>query len=50
MADFKRNYFQKSIKAKGPRANNRIASHEVHVIAKDGENHGILKLRRFGFN
>ena len=44
MADFKRNYFQRSTKAKGPRANNRIASHEVHVIAKDGENLGILNL------
>ena len=44
MADFKRNYFQRNTKAKGPRANNRIASHEVHVIAKDGENLGILNL------
>ena len=44
MADFKRNYFQRSTKARGPRANNRITSHEVHVIARDGENLGILNL------
>ena len=44
MADFKQNYFQKRIKARGPRSNNRITSNEVQVIASDGENLGILNL------
>ena len=44
MSDFKQNYFQKRTKPKGPRSNNRITSHEVQVIASDGENLGILNL------
>ena len=44
MPDFKKNYFQKRTKPKGPRSNNRITSHEVQVIASDGENLGILNL------
>ena len=44
MADFKKNYFQRRTKPKGPRSNHRIPSHEVHVIASDGENLGILNL------
>ena len=44
MADFKKNYFQKRTKPKGPRSNNRITSREVQVIASDGENLGILNL------
>ena len=44
MADFKQNYFQRRTKAKGPRTNNRITSSEVQVIARDGENLGILNL------
>ena len=44
MADFKQNYFQRRTKAKGPRINNRITSQEVQVIARDGENLGILNL------
>ena len=44
MADFKQNYFQRRSKPKGPRANNRITSPEVQVIAGDGENLGILNL------
>ena len=44
MPDFKQNYFQKKTKPKGPRSNNRITSHEVQVIASDGENLGILNL------
>ena len=44
MPDFKQNYFQKRTKSKGPRSNNRITSHEVQVIASDGENLGILNL------
>ena len=44
MPDFKQNFFQKRTKPKGPRSNNRITSHEVQVIASDGENLGILNL------
>ena len=42
MTEFKQNYFQKRTKSKGPRANNRISSREVQVIASSGENLGIL--------
>ena len=42
MAEFKQNYFQKRTKSKGPRANNRINSREVQVIASSGKNLGIL--------
>ena len=44
MPDFKQNYFQRRTKPKGPRSNNRITSHEVQVITRDGENLGILNL------
>ena len=44
MADFKRNYFQRRTKPRGPRSNNRITSSEIQVIASDGENLGILNL------
>ena len=44
MADFKRNYFQKRTRPRGPRSNNRITSSEIQVIANDGENLGILNL------
>ena len=44
MADFKQNYFQKKTRPKGPRSNNRIISSEVQVIARDGQNLGILNL------
>ena len=43
MQDFKKNYFQRRSKPKGPRTNNRINSPEVQVISSDGENLGILK-------
>ena len=42
MADFKKNYFQKRTKDRGPRSNNRIPSPEVQVISNDGENLGVL--------
>ena len=42
MAEFKQNYFQRRTKDRGPRANNRINSPEVQVIASNGENLGIL--------
>ena len=42
MAVFKQNYFQRRTKSKGPRANHRINSQEVQVIANTGENLGIM--------
>ena len=42
MADFKKNYFQRRTKDRGPKSNNRITSPEVQVIGNGGENLGIL--------
>ena len=42
MAEFRHNYFQKKNKPKGPKANHRINSHEVQVIASSGENLGVM--------
>ena len=42
MAEFKRNYFQRRARDRGPRYNNRINSPEVQVISSNGENLGIL--------
>ena len=42
MVDFKKNYFQRRTKDKGPRSNNRISSPDVQVIASDGENLGVM--------
>ena len=42
MAEFKPNYFQRKTKPRGPRANHRINSNEVQVIASTGENLGIM--------
>ena len=42
MAEFKRNYFQRRTKDRGPKSNNRINSPEVQVISSSGENLGIL--------
>jgi len=44
VADFKKNYFQRRTKPKGPRSNNRITSPDVQVIGSDGQNLGILNL------
>ena len=46
MAEFKRNYFQKRTRPKGPRANNRINSSEVQVIGSTGENLGIINTNK----
>ena len=46
MAEFKQNYFQKRTRPKGPRANNRINSPEVQVIASNGENLGVLNTNK----
>ena len=42
MQEFKKNYFQRKTKPRGPRANHRITSPEVQVITSDGENLGII--------
>jgi translation initiation factor IF-3 len=44
VADFKKNYFQRKTRPRGPRANYRINSPEVQVINSSGENLGILKI------
>ena len=46
MSYFKQNYFQRKTKPKGPRANNRINSPEVQVIASNGENLGIINTNK----
>ena len=40
------NYFQRKTKPRGPRANNRINSPEVQVIASNGENLGIINTNK----
>tara|TARA_B100000678_G_scaffold265904_1_gene250358 strand:+ start:409 stop:954 length:546 start_codon:yes stop_codon:yes gene_type:complete len=42
VAEFRYNNFQKRIRDRGPKSNNRINSPEVQVIASNGENLGIL--------
>ena len=42
MAEFRHNYFQRKNKPRGPKANHRINSHEVQVIASSGENLGVM--------
>ena len=42
MADYKKNYFQRRTKDRGPRSNNRISSPDIQVIASDGENLGVM--------
>ena len=46
MAVFKQNYFQRRSKLKVPKANNRINSPEVQVIASSGENLGIINTNK----
>jgi len=46
VAEFKRNYFQKRTRPKGPRSNNRINSPEVQVIGSTGENLGIINTNK----
>ena len=45
MAYQNRNYFQRRIRPKGPRTNNRIRALEVQVISSDKKNLGILPIR-----
>jgi len=46
VAEFKRNYFQKRTRPRGPKANNRINSPEVQVIGSAGENLGIINTNK----
>ena len=46
MAVFKQNYFQRKTKPSGPKANNRINSPEVQVIASNGKNLGIISTNK----
>ena len=46
MAEFKRNFFQKRTRPRGPKANNRINSPEVQVIGSTGENLGIINTNK----
>ena len=46
MAEFKQNYFHRKTKPRGPKANNRINSQEVQVIASSGENLGIMNTNK----
>ena len=46
MAEFKQNYFQRKTKPRGPKANNRINSPEVQVIASNGQNLGIISTNK----
>ena len=45
MAVFKKSYYQRRTKPRGPRANNRINSLEVQVISSKGQNLGILSTK-----
>ena len=42
MTFYKKNYFQRRTKSKGPKANERIRSPQVQVISSGGKNLGIL--------
>ena len=46
MAEFKQNYFHRRTKPRGPKANHRINSQEVQVIASSGENLGIMNTNK----
>ena len=46
MPNSKPNYFQRRTKPQGPRANERIRALDVQVIGSDGENLGVLPLKK----
>ena len=46
MAEFKQNYFHRRTKPRGPKANHRINSQEVKVIARTGEILGIMNTNK----
>ena len=45
MVDFKKNYFQRRTRDRGPRSNNRINALEVQVISNDGKNLGVIQTK-----
>ena len=45
MADFRKNYFQRRTRDRGPKSNNRISALEVQVISSDGKNLGVLQTK-----
>ena len=46
MSSFKPNYFQRRSKPQGPKSNQQIRSIDVQVIGSDGNNIGILPLKK----
>ena len=46
MSNFKPNYFHRRSKPQGPKANERIRALDVQVIGSDGNNVGILPLKK----
>ena len=46
MSNFKPNYFQRRSKPRGPKSNHQIRSIDVQVIGSDGNNVGILPLKK----
>ena len=46
MSNFKPNYFQRRSKPQGPKSNQQIRAIDVQVIGSDGNNLGILPLKK----
>ena len=46
MSSFKPNYFQRRSRPQGPKANERIRAIDVQVIGSDGNNLGVLPLKK----
>ena len=46
MSNFKPNYFQRRSKPQGPKANERIKALDVQVIGSEGNNLGIMPLKK----
>ena len=46
MSHFKPNYFQRRSKPQGPKSNQQIRAIDVQVIGSDGNNVGILTLKK----
>ena len=46
MSNFKPNYFQRRSKPQGPKANERIKALDVQVIGSDGNNLGVMQLKK----
>jgi translation initiation factor IF-3 len=46
VSSFKPNYFQRRSRPQGPKSNQQIRSIDVQVIGSDGNNIGILPLKK----